>query len=65
MASKYQSISTLREHVGQTVRVRGWVTHLRSSGKVAFVVLRDGSGTLQCVVVNKVVGEEGWAAYSA
>ncbi len=45
------------------MRVRGWVAHLRSSGKVAFIVLRDGSGTLQCVVVQKSVASEDWAAY--
>ncbi len=54
MSSQYQTISSLPHHVGETVRVRGWVAHLRSSGKVAFVVVRDGSGTLQCVVVQKI-----------
>ncbi|MGI9089638.1 MAG: asparagine--tRNA ligase [Gemmatimonadaceae bacterium] len=63
MSSPYQSISSLAQHVGETVRVRGWVTHLRSSGKVAFIVLRDGSGTLQCVVVQKLVAPEDWAVY--
>jgi asparaginyl-tRNA synthetase len=45
-------IADLPRHVGETVTVRGWVTHLRSSGKVAFVVLRDGSGILQAVLVK-------------
>jgi len=49
--------------VGETVRVRGWVSHVRSSGKVAFIVLRDGSGTLQSVVVQKIVGPEGWQTF--
>ncbi|MEO6864750.1 MAG: asparagine--tRNA ligase [Gemmatimonadaceae bacterium] len=52
-------------HVGETVRVRGWVAHLRSSGKVAFIVMRDGSGILQCVVVQKIVGDTGWETFSA
>lgn len=63
MSSQYQTISSLPHHNGETVRVRGWVAHLRSSGKVAFIVIRDGSGTLQCVVVQKVVGEAGWAIF--
>ncbi len=63
MSSQYQTISSLPHHVGETVRVRGWVAHLRSSGKVAFIVARDGSGTLQCVVVQKVVGDAGWATF--
>ena len=63
MSSQYQTISSLTHHIGETVRVRGWVAHLRSSGKVAFIVVRDGSGTLQCVVVQKLVGEAGWATF--
>ena len=57
------SISGLRDHVGATVTVRGWVTHLRSSGKVAFVVVRDGSGTMQAVVVRSVVPAESWDTF--
>ena len=40
--------------------VRGWVTHLRSSGKVAFIVLRDGTGILQAVIVRSNVVPEVW-----
>ena len=36
-------------HVSQTVELRGWVVHRRSSGKVQFLVIRDGSGVMQCV----------------
>src|SRR5688572_18593976 len=35
---------------GQPVRLRGWVHRQRTAGKMAFVVLRDGSGTIQCTV---------------
>ena len=45
-------IADLPRHVGETITVRGWVTHLRSSGKVAFIVVRDGSGILQSVLVK-------------
>ena len=31
-------------HVEQTVEIRGWITHRRSSGKVQFLMIRDGSG---------------------
>ena len=56
-------IADLPDRVGQTVTVRGWVTHLRSSGKIAFIVLRDGTGLLQCVVVKKEVDEASWATF--
>ena len=58
-------ISELRAHLGETVTLRGWVATTRSSGKIAFVVLRDGSGYVQGVLSKKEVGEEVWAAFGA
>ena len=54
-------IADLPTHVGQLVTVRAWITHLRSSGKIAFAALRDGSGTAQAVFVKSEVGEAVWA----
>jgi len=53
-------IAELHDHIGQTVTVRGWVTHLRSSGKVAFAVVRDGTGITQCVFVRTTLPPEAW-----
>ncbi|MBA2706776.1 MAG: asparagine--tRNA ligase [Gemmatimonadaceae bacterium] len=64
MTPPYARISELSSHAGQTVGVKGWVTHLRSSGKVAFIVMRDGSGTLQCVVVKSSLPAETWERFS-
>ncbi|MDQ3674206.1 MAG: asparagine--tRNA ligase [Gemmatimonadota bacterium] len=64
MSSQYSRISELPLHVGELVRVRGWANHLRSSGKVAFVVMRDGTGLLQAVVVKNAVPAESWEAFS-
>ncbi|MDH5235580.1 MAG: asparagine--tRNA ligase, partial [Gemmatimonadota bacterium] len=58
-------IADLPRHVGGTVTLRGWVTHTRSSGKVAFVVMRDGTGILQCVVVKTQVPPEVWERFQA
>src|SRR5215210_6746387 len=58
-------ISELRGHVGETVTVRGWVVTTRSSGKIAFLVLRDGTGTVQGVVSKKEVPESSWSAFGA
>jgi asparaginyl-tRNA synthetase len=63
MTSSYVRIEALREHVGRAASVRGWVTHLRSSGKVAFIVLRDGTGILQAVLVKNAVSPEVWARF--
>jgi asparaginyl-tRNA synthetase len=64
MTFPFARISELHRHVGETVTVRGWVTHLRSSGKVAFVVLRDGSGALQTVLVKNAVPAEVWERFA-
>jgi asparaginyl-tRNA synthetase len=63
MTFPYSRIAELPSHAGQTVRVRGWVTHTRSSGKVAFIVMRDGSGLLQAVLVKNAVTPEIWERF--
>lgn len=57
-------INELGAHAGASVTVRGWVTHLRSSGKVAFIVLRDGTGILQTVLVKNQVPPEVWERFA-
>ena len=59
------SIADLKAHAGQPVLVRGWVTHVRSSGKVAFVVARDGTGVVQGVIVKTQVPAATWEAFGA
>jgi asparaginyl-tRNA synthetase len=61
---EFARIEELKAHAGQTVTVRGWVTHLRSSGKIAFIVLRDGSGLLQAVLVKNQVAPESWTRFA-
>ena len=56
-------INELPRHVGETVTVRGWVVTTRSSGKIAFLVLRDGTGTVQGVLSKKEVSEDTWNAF--
>ena len=48
-------IKHLGDHVGESVTVRGWVEATRGHGKVAFVVTRDGTGTVQGVLVKSQV----------
>src|SRR3954464_9602809 len=42
-------ISDLKNHVGETLTLQGWVYNHRSSGKIKFLLLRDGTGISQCV----------------
>jgi len=57
-------IQELPALIGQTVTLRGWVTTTRSSGKIVFLVIRDGTGYLQCVVVKQEVDESTWETSS-
>ena len=59
----FSDISNLARHSGKTVTVRGWVSHLRSSGKIAFIVIRDGTGLLQAVLVKSQVSPEVWELF--
>ncbi len=44
------TVDRIRQYAGQAVELRGWVANKRSSGKVRFLMLRDGLGHIQCVV---------------
>src|SRR3569833_358952 len=56
-------IAELKDHVGTTATIRGWVTHVRSSGKVAFAVIRDGTGIMQAVFVKTQLPEAVWERF--
>ena len=47
---------------GRPVRLRGWLHNRRSSGKIHFLTLRDGTGFIQCVMSKAAVGEEMFTA---
>jgi len=55
-------VSELSDHVGANVELRGWIYQKRSSGKIRFLVLRDGTGYLQCVAGIKDVPPETFEA---
>lgn len=52
------TIDKLGTFVGQQVRLTGWVYNKRSSGKIRFVLLRDGTGIIQCVFTKNSVANE-------
>src|ERR1043165_9500660 len=55
-------IEELPAHAGETGVARGWGARTRSSGKIAFVVVRDGTGMVQAVLSKKDVPPEVWDA---
>ncbi|MCI1700254.1 asparagine--tRNA ligase [Liquorilactobacillus nagelii] len=52
------NIIDAKNHVDQEVKIGVWLTNKRSSGKIAFLQLRDGTAYFQGVVVKSIVGEE-------
>ncbi|MEP6991327.1 MAG: amino acid--tRNA ligase-related protein, partial [bacterium] len=63
-SAPFVRIAELPPHAGQAVVVRAWVTHVRSSGKIAFAVLRDGTGICQAVFAKKELPPEVWDRFS-
>ena len=62
---KQTYISEIGEHEGQEVTIRGWLYNKRSSGKLHFLQVRDGTGVVQCVVFKGDVSEEVFARSDA
>jgi len=58
-------IEDAADHVGDTVTVEGWLANKRSSGKIMFLQVRDGTGFMQCVAGKKDLGEESFRAAEA
>ncbi|MGD0869908.1 MAG: asparagine--tRNA ligase [Bryobacteraceae bacterium] len=52
------TIAQAGQHIGETVEIAGWLYNIRRSGKIAFPILRDGYGLLQCVAVKSALPEE-------
>ena len=49
---KWTYIEDLSEHDDQLVTIKGWVYNRRSSGKIRFLLVRDGTGVVQCVATR-------------
>jgi asparaginyl-tRNA synthetase len=51
-------IEDIARHEGEAVTIRGWLHNRRSSGKIHFLTVRDGTGFIQCVMSKQAAGEE-------
>ncbi len=56
-------IEELSKHVGQEVELQGWLYNKRSSGKIRFLLLRDGTGVIQCVMVKGNLTDDIFASF--
>src|ERR1051325_9700545 len=55
-------IEDIGRHAGEEVTIKGWLHNRRSSGKIHFLILRDGTGFIQAVVSKAAVGDEQFKA---
>src|SRR6476660_6563110 len=51
-------IEDIGKHVGEEITIKGWLHNRRSSGKIHFLILRDGTGFVQAVMSKAAVGED-------
>jgi asparaginyl-tRNA synthetase len=56
-------IEDLSKHVGEEVTIRGWLYNKRSSGKIRFLLVRDGTGIVQCVLASGDVPEAAFNSF--
>ncbi|HET7615477.1 MAG TPA: OB-fold nucleic acid binding domain-containing protein, partial [Bacillales bacterium] len=54
------TIANVDRYVEQEVTIGAWLANKRSSGKIQFLQLRDGTGFIQGVLVKKEVDEDTW-----
>ena len=50
-------VKELKKHIGEEVEIRGWLYNQRSSGKIKFLIIRDGTGAVQCVLAREEAPE--------
>lgn len=58
---EWVTIDHIGKHLGEEVELRGWLYNLRSSGKIHFLIIRDGTGFIQAVALKNELGEEVFA----
>ncbi len=56
------TVAQLNQHIGETIELEGWLIKKRSSGKIAFLQVRDGSGEVQAVASRAELDDASWAA---
>src|SRR5258708_9573588 len=61
----FVGMAELPAHAGETVTIRGWVPQVRSSGKVALAVIRDGTGVCKTVFVKGQLPPDVWERFAA
>ena len=58
-------INNISKYTGKQVKLNGWVYNSRRSGKIGFLMFRDGFGLLQCIVARNNVGDEAFEIFKS
>ena len=56
-------IKNIKKFNNKKVEIRGWAYNTRRSGKIGFLILRDGFGLIQCIIEKSHVGEENFEIF--
>jgi asparaginyl-tRNA synthetase len=55
-----ECIKDIKDYKNKTIKLSGWIYNYRSSGKISFLQLRDGTGFIQCVAIKNNLSEAQW-----
>lgn len=55
---QYIFVKDIAQHVGKEVQLKGWVRNIRHSGKLLFIIFRDGTSEIQAVAFKPDLGED-------
>jgi asparaginyl-tRNA synthetase len=56
-------IENISNYVGKEIKIRGWLYNKRSSGKIFFIIIRDGTGVIQCVAAQDELSDDDFQLY--
>ena len=56
-------INNIDTYINKEVKINGWVYNTRRSGKIGFLMVRDGYGLLQCIVEKSHIGEDTFESF--
>ena len=56
-------IKNIEKYNKKSVQINGWVYNSRRSGKIGFLMLRDGYGIIQCIIEKNHIGEENFNSF--
>jgi asparaginyl-tRNA synthetase len=58
--ARYVLLNKIQDFIGETVQIKGWVHNIRSSGKIVFIQMRDGTGYIQAVASENDLESNDW-----